>query len=632
MRRSDKNNEPENRYPVRKSALISPWGIGAIVPVPSGETFMVAGTEFWFDGKNPLDANEKLTDFEINDFRLSERLAGMRFVQPPEFLAPVQDREHPCMRIPATRFPRVYYCPVCGNVEKVGSAQEEIRCPGDNRRNREGGTYCSRTKEAGKKTPLMVPERFIAVCENGHIEDFPIAEWGHRKSGKTYDPKSCLMFRSTGGNSASLTGVRYTCTCGASASMKGAFDWDEDKHESALSKIGCQCAGNSPWLGTEHAPCDRPLRVIQRGASNVWFPDIVSSIFIPELEINAVTRKCIKQVYKKVESQRKDGRIDEEMVRAHIKNCAEFLDEDGEKVDKELAFEKVMHKLGSRSDDAEKTENDYRKAEYDVLIRDSSRDDGELQVRKHDADEYEGLWYLKSLSLVSKLRETRVLTGFRRLSPQAAQVPLSASPTGWLPAVKNEGEGLMFCFDTGELKRWANRDAVTARVDKIRKNIAYSSGECENINPIYVLIHTFAHCLISALSIDSGYSAASIRERIYCPKYRDDNAPDMAGVLIYTASGDSEGSLGGLVRQGKAGRIEEIIRRALHDAEWCSADPVCMQSNGQGIDGANLAACHNCALLPETSCENRNMLLDRGLLVGTLEDKMVGFFNHGIDD
>lgn len=320
------------------------------------------------------------------------------------------------------------------------------------------------------------------------------------------------------------------------------------------------------------------------------------------------------------------------MVRAHIDNCAEFLDEDGENVDKELAFEEVMHKLEPRSEDAEKTENDYRKAEYDVLIRDSAREDGELQVRKHDANEYEGLWFLRSISLVNKLRETRVLTGFRRLSPQAAQARLSASQTKWLPAVKNEGEGLMFCFDTGELKRWANRDAVTARVDKIRENIVYSSGECGNINPIYVLIHTFAHCLISALSNDSGYSAASIRERIYCPKYCDDNAPDMAGVLIYTASGDSEGSLGGLVRQGKAGRIEEIIRRALHDAEWCSADPVCIQSNGQGIDGANLAACHNCALLPETSCENRNMLLDRGLVVGTLDDKMVGFFNHGIKD
>ena len=125
--------------------------------------------------------------------------------------------------------------------------------------------------------------------------------------------------------------------------------------------------------------CDRPLRVIQRGASNVWFPDIVSSIFIPELEINAVTRKCVEKVCKKVESHRKDGKTEEEMVRAHIDNCAEFLDEDGENVDKELAFEEVMHKLEPRSEDAEKTENDYRKAEYDVLIRDSAREDGECR-------------------------------------------------------------------------------------------------------------------------------------------------------------------------------------------------------------------------------------------------------------
>ena len=102
----------------------------------------------------------------------------------------------------------------------------------------------------------------------------------------------------------------------------------------------------------------------------------------------------------------------------------------------------------------------------------------------------------------------------------------------------------------------------------------------------------------------------------------------MQGILIYTASGDSEGTLGGLVRQGEPDRLRATIRRALDRARWCSSDPICIESPGQGSDNANLAACHGCTLLPETSCETGNRHLDRGLLVGTPEDPSIGFFDR----
>lgn len=130
--------------------------------------------------------------------------------------------------------------------------------------------------------------------------------------------------------------------------------------------------------------------------------------------------------------------------------------------------------------------------------------------------------------------------------------------------------------------------------------------------------------LINQLSFECGYGSSSIRERIYCEK--TDNEYGMYGVLIYTASGDSEGSLGGLVRQGTKGHIEDTVRDAIRNAAWCSSDPVCIQSLGQGPESCNLAACHNCALLPETCCECGNRLLDRGTVVGTLDDKSIGFF------
>jgi hypothetical protein len=100
----------------------------------------------------------------------------------------------------------------------------------------------------------------------------------------------------------------------------------------------------------------------------------------------------------------------------------------------------------------------------------------------------------------------------------------------------------------------------------------------------------------------------------------------MQGILIYTASGDSEGTLGGLVRQGQPEQLKAVVGRAIRRTQWCSSDPVCIESAGQGIDNANLAACHGCVLLPETSCETGNRLLDRGLLVGTPKAPEIGFF------
>jgi hypothetical protein len=146
------------------------------------------------------------------------------------------------------------------------------------------------------------------------------------------------------------------------------------------------------------------------------------------------------------------------------------------------------------------------------------------------------------------------------------------------------------------------------------------------VTPQFVLIHTLAHVLINQLAFDCGYGSASLRERLFCnqqhPEFR------MHGVLIYTASGDSEGTMGGLVRMGHRPRLEAVLRRAIARAQWCSSDPVCIESEGQGADNANLAACHGCTLLPETSCEEGNRLLDRALLVGLPNHHEIGLFSN----
>jgi hypothetical protein len=121
-----------------------------------------------------------------------------------------------------------------------------------------------------------------------------------------------------------------------------------------------------------------------------------------------------------------------------------------------------------------------------------------------------------------------------------------------------------------------------------------------------------------------GYGSASLRERIYC-SFDQDSEP-MNGILIYTASGDSEGTMGGLVRQGEPQRLLATLSAALQKAQWCSSDPICIETTGQGTDNANLAACHGCLLVSETSCEEGNRLLDRATLVGKPDKMDIGFF------
>ena len=127
------------------------------------------------------------------------------------------------------------------------------------------------------------------------------------------------------------------------------------------------------------------------------------------------------------------------------------------------------------------------------------------------------------------------------------------------------------------------------------------------------------------LCFECGYASTSLRERLYVDDGR------MSGVLIYTADGDSEGTLGGLVRQGEPDRLPAIMLRSLHQAAWCSADPLCLETENSGMVGLNRAACHACLLAPETSCELANAMLDRRLLFGD-DTGVTGFFSTVLEE
>jgi hypothetical protein len=238
--------------------------------------------------------------------------------------------------------------------------------------------------------------------------------------------------------------------------------------------------------------------------------------------------------------------------------------------------------------------------------------------------------------LAKRLREVRALQTFTRVDEPSPsddilrRSPLSGRRLDWLPAIEVSGEGVFLRLDDEKLRRWEELAGPTLRAEHIRDNhnalLRERAAEGAKViptspsSPRFLLVHTLAHILINEWSLDGGYPAAALRERLYVGK-------DMAGLLIYTATSDSAGSLGGIVAQGDPKRLRTALASALHRAEWCSNDPLCMESEAGGADSLNLAACHACVLLPETSCEMNNTLLDRAALIGTQENTAIGYFN-----
>jgi hypothetical protein len=313
-----------------------------------------------------------------------------------------------------------------------------------------------------------------------------------------------------------------------------------------------------------------------------------------------------------------------------------------------LAPSSVLNQAGAAPAAPELDLLAFRRAEFNVIrnrVDDPDRIPN-LRVVPTEVPRDLSTW-LSKVHLVERLRETRVFYGFDRLEasqqplagmPQSAMTQLFRTPPAepqdrWLPAIEVFGEGIYLELSEERVISWqrSNQQWLQARLSD--QFVTRLSEVFQTLPPLgaanriwasrYLLVHTLAHILINQLVFECGYSTASLRERLYVSA---DTAAPMAGILVYTAAGDSEGTLGGLVRLGRPERLSTVVRRALSRASWCSADPVCSENlGGQGSRLANLAACHACTLLPETSCETVNQGLDRGMVVGTPENRKPGW-------
>lgn len=599
------------RKSIRRSQAVVPFGVGAIVEFPN-QSLMSAGLDAWPDAPACV----------IQDARLAHRLGVQYFREPP----PAPGHGTTGAYLPFVRFPLWHICPRCRTLKKTSwNEVSPPRCNSD-LRPRTGMPPCASLPE--RRRWLMVPVRFVSVCPNGHIDEFPWVEWAHAKRGELASAKPCaspkLRLNYTG--KAGLLGLLVKCeSCGQKAhSLMGSAGKNGLK--------GLKCSGNRPWLGPAgKEACNHPASPVSvpRGATNLYFAKVASSILIPPY--TTPIRKLIDDAHNwsvLMSGMQEGGKPDE----ARLRFFAEMRRIDTNEL--RAAVELKLSGMGAPSSQPE-SEEEYRYAEYKALLAEEGHSEDALVLRRQHLDGYDSdvAPYFSDIILVEKLAETRALTGFARMNPppmrefdrsDRSQLALNSVP--WLPAVRVYGEGIFVTLNRERLDVWA--PAASARIQRMlnnHKSACSESGRTPRpLTPMFVLLHTLAHALIRRLSFECGYGSSSLRERLYsseCP------ATKMAGILIYTAAGDCEGTLGGLVRQGKPGRFERIVRGAIEDARWCGSDPLCAESAGQGTDSVNLAACHACTLVPETSCEEGNRFLDRLVLVGELKKPEIGFLH-----
>jgi hypothetical protein len=266
----------------------------------------------------------------------------------------------------------------------------------------------------------------------------------------------------------------------------------------------------------------------------------------------------------------------------------------------------------------------------DLVIRDRSADWRALVEAEADArTDARGI---QNLVRIDRLKAVKVFRGFTRMGGSADLETENIVPpdlvgaSDWLPAAELYGEGVFITLDEPKLAAWEGHDAVRERLEKIRPRFVQAGRrEPTELTARFLLLHTLSHLLMRQIEAEGGYPAASLNERLYCA-----TAPiPMAGVLIHVTVPDVAGSLGGLAELAEPVRFRAILNRALEHARWCSLDPVCSEHEGQGPALLNRAACHACALVPETACEYGNILLDRAFVKGDSVTGLPAFFGGG---
>lgn len=608
---------------VRPSHLMFTSGIGSLVDLPNFSV-LVRGVDDW-DYRN-VPEWEPITEPRL--LAAVTRLSGTRQVQqlrPAPWLDGIDAGPNgPAARVgvPSVPFPAWLRCTACNELapldsEIFGFENDKPRRPHDARFFHRD---CKRKK--GRK-PLAIPARFVLTCTSGHLDDFPYPLFVHYgdpcpKAG----PHPRLEMEDRGGNMSANVAIRCV-SCRGSRNMRDALG---ARGEANLPR----CRARHPQLSSfDPAGCDRDPKTLVVGASNQWFAQTLSALFVPPIEASALEAK-VEQHW---EAVRPLAKAMYPWARENAPAFREFSEWDDDEL--HAAVEKVR----ARKSDGTAVEDDggypdLRTPEWEVFSAPRAPEPSDdFALRRHPDGVPEALkGVFSDVVQAERLREVRALVGFTRLDAPdpddpdlVTRAPLGRSAPTWVPASEVRGEGVFVRVPEELLRDWEERVADSEALARHRAAYAQFrrnrhsgrvAGPFDEMRhwpgARYIALHTLSHLLIRTIALDCGYSSASLSERVYAGTEDDPRG----GILIYTAVPDAEGTLGGLVSQAEPERLVRLTRRALRDATRCSSDPLCRERLPRPhADFLHGAACHVCLFVSETTCERGNRFLDRRFVV-----------------
>lgn len=600
---------------IRQSQIVTTFGPGAMVDL-TDHAVIIAGLDHWTGYK----------DHPISEERLAAKVKALLGVPSIDFFAPPADRHDPnapnadVSGITAWLFPEWFVA----QYEERNIATGARSRPLVSRMDLVKGSY-----ERDKKRYRVVPVRFVQACLRGHVSDIGWQVFVHGNE----DACRRALWMDERGTSGDLTDITIRCECGKSKALSAATKLND-------VPLG-YCNGSRPWLGNfARERCGGGVagakvqvnRLLVRSASNAYFAQTLSVISIPEPA--GALRQAVDSVWLDF-LQYADSKADVARERKKQKVSAALEGFSDEEVWKDVERRKAGGAPVTRG---------IREVELETLLS-APEQAGE--------DQPDGLFHARAIPIptgepsltkklrtvvkVHRLREVVAQVGFTRFEAAVADIngelaleveraALSLNQS-WVPAVENRGEGVFVAFDPTAVEAWLVRPPVKTRGEQLIAGFdawkALHSGVTANFPGLpYILLHSLSHLLITAVALECGYAASSIRERIYVGE-------SGYGILLYTASPDAEGTLGGLVQA--ADRIDQYLREALELGQLCANDPVCAQHQPDNRQEERFllgAACHGCLLLAESSCERRNDFLDRSLVVPTVDGDGAAFFDE----
>jgi hypothetical protein len=611
-----------------RSKLISSYGgVGSVIDTPDASIIIETFDNWGY----PSYYEQEIKKHIISDDRLVNRLR-VRFPKLKHLVAiPVEEDDWETKVQPqANYFPKWFYCPHkgCGRFMKLSDWKRH--CPGQDFNLQCFNPDCNREH--------LEQVRFVMTCDDGHIRDLPWEFWNNREpivddekedennnddeqkkkpEIKLKYEKCCPeqeLYYTVSQENTDLSGIHIKCKkCGKSATLKGVFNFSQ------------KCVGRKYWLGMQDGKpvderCEQKVEVKIKTSNSIYYANTLSSLWIPEKQKNIENGLRIL-----IEKWLDKGKSKEEIVK-------DLFD------DYDVLQERTRQYLEEPTD-VDIREVVYRQAEYDYFLNKQQPEDKVIKFRQINVKD--PIYGFEKLIKIDRLKKITVQTSFTRNEPidtdsiligdsgyeyqiKRQSVSKNSFETHLLPAIENYGEGILFVLDKQKLKEWEKNDVITERTKNIQTHAEDSDWqfhkiEAKKLTARKILIHTLSHLFIREFEYYCGYPMSSLQERLYVSE-------DMNGFLISAYDG-TDGYLGGLTKLcNDLDKLQEIITSALERAENCSLDPICDESEGQGVAQLNLAACHSCTLIPDTSCEMSNLFLDRRLVV----DKEFGYFKDSL--